>query len=521
MLQWESSFCTFCKVLIQTMSEKLPIIILTGASGLVGRHLIEHLKMKYVVWALARRTQAEVGISPHKNIHWVLVDIANKIHLEDVMWKIQNSGDVEFIIHLAAYYNFDNDPHLEYERTNILGTELLLSQALNFPNLKRFIFASSVAACEFPHKGNVVNEDTLPNADFPYAQTKAIGESRIKEASQSFPCSIVRFAAVFTDWCEYGPLYIFLKTWLSKKWNSRILGGQGLSAVPYIHINCLNHLLFSILQKTNILPDYDIYIASPDGAVTHKELYDLSTRFFYSISPPPKYMPIFLSRIGVTLRDWLGRLIGNRPFERPWMIDYIDKSLTVNSEKTRKTLGWSPHPRYSIQRRLLYLIEHMKSFPTEWDHKNVLAMEKYKIIRPNLIVAEAMQDLQDTFTTHILSTILEPKNEFKYPNYCQMDSDTLEWYTNIYINLLIGCVRTGDRMSMVNYTRFLAGIRSREHFPPEEVCAALEAIESVIITQLHARKELGSFHMIIHDTITLTIQMAMDEVLDSYERIQK
>ena len=33
------------------------------------------------------------------------------------------------------------------------------------------------------------------------------------------------------NWCEYAPLYVFLSTWLSKKWNARILGGRGASAI--------------------------------------------------------------------------------------------------------------------------------------------------------------------------------------------------------------------------------------------------------------------------------------------------
>ena len=46
----------------------------------------------------------------------------------------------------------------------------------------------------------------------------------------------VRFAAMFSDYCEYPPLYKFLETWLSPVWNQRILGGRGRSAIPYLHV---------------------------------------------------------------------------------------------------------------------------------------------------------------------------------------------------------------------------------------------------------------------------------------------
>ena len=48
---------------------------------------------------------------------------------------------------------------------------------------------------------------------------------------------------------------------------------------------------------------------------------------------PPILVPAPLARIGVWGRDLLGRLIGDRPFERPWMVEYIDKVLSAGSSK--------------------------------------------------------------------------------------------------------------------------------------------------------------------------------------------
>ena len=50
------------------------------------------------------------------------------------------------------------------------------------------------------------------------------------------PSCIIRLAALFSDWCEYAPLYMFLETWLSNVWNSRVIGGRGTTAIPYMHV---------------------------------------------------------------------------------------------------------------------------------------------------------------------------------------------------------------------------------------------------------------------------------------------
>ncbi|MFZ2324436.1 MAG: NAD(P)-dependent oxidoreductase [Ignavibacteriaceae bacterium] len=84
-------------------------------------------------------------------------------------------------------------------------------------SVKRFIFASSIAACEFPSNGNVINEKSLPDAKYHYAVSKKIGEELVKQYSNKFPCTVIRFAVVYSDWCEYAPLYKFLSSWLSRK----------------------------------------------------------------------------------------------------------------------------------------------------------------------------------------------------------------------------------------------------------------------------------------------------------------
>jgi len=108
---------------------KLPKILVTGASGTIGRNLLEDLCEYYYIYALARRTQQDAGVLTHKNIEWILVDIAREASLTKVIENIKNKGQVDFVIHLAGYYDFGNEPHPEYERTNVQGTRLMLEHS--------------------------------------------------------------------------------------------------------------------------------------------------------------------------------------------------------------------------------------------------------------------------------------------------------------------------------------------------------------------------------------------------------
>ena len=156
-----------------------PKILVTGASGIIGRKLIEVLCEHYHIYALARRTRQNAGVLGHKNIKWIRVDIACESSLAEVIRHITREGGVDYVIHLASYYDFGNEPHPEYERTNVRGTRLILQQAKEL-GIKRFIYPSSIAACQFPDPGQAVNERTPLEAGFPYAVAKKKCELMLK-----------------------------------------------------------------------------------------------------------------------------------------------------------------------------------------------------------------------------------------------------------------------------------------------------------------------------------------------------
>ncbi|MCK5795402.1 MAG: NAD(P)-dependent oxidoreductase [Anaerolineales bacterium] len=340
-------------------------VLITGASGFIGHHLVTYLIPDHQVVAFARRTQKEAGLEAHPHLEWILVDLMDREQLEKAFKKVVTEHDLDFIFHLAAYYDFGDQVYSEiYEKTNVQGTRILLELAKE-TNIKRFIFASSLVVSKFPKPGDLVFEKSAPDAEYPYAITKRKGEIFVKEYSSYFPCSVVRLAAVCSDWCEYEPLYNFLKVWLSNRWDARILPGKGSMAIPYVHVCCVVKLLDQILKKTTELDDFAIYLASSDKPASLHQLFTLSTRYYYGQEKTPILIPALFARLGVLFRDLWGRIIGNRPFERMWMIDYIDKQFNTDCSYTRNALDWHPKTRHHISRRLLHLIENLKSRPDE------------------------------------------------------------------------------------------------------------------------------------------------------------
>ena len=499
------------------MDAKLPGIVVTGASGFVGRYFLEAAVGKFRLFCLARRSQKEAGIPLDDNIRWTQVDIARWETMREVVDCIKDHGGADYVLHLAGYYDFSNTENPEYERTNVKGTKNV-SKLAQLIGTKRFLFASSLAASDFTVPGTILNEDSPLDATFPYAISKLKGEEMMKQYSEWFPVSIIRFAAVFSDWCEYPPLYMFIKTWLSRGWNAKILGGRGESAITYIHARDLNKIFFRIIELSKKLPRVDTYIASPNGCVTHKELFTTITRYFFGRDIKPIKIPKFIAAPGVMLRQVLGKIIKNPPFERLWMMKYVDKKLTVDATTTFQKLDWEPTPRLTVLRRSLFMLEKMKSHRDAWNLRNEAALLRVAQ-RPNLLIHDIMVELREESIEKIIAKILLPENKSCFLNYQAMDEKLIKWHITLIYQLITTGVRTRDRMLLRNYAQIISYRRFIEGYKVDEVASCMLSIGEVISDALKEHPEMKNMEQRIYDYITMTFQLAVDEIEDSFERI--
>jgi hypothetical protein len=125
-----------------------------------------------------------------------------------------------------------------------------------------------------------------------------------------------------------------------------------------------------VVEKCDDLEPTEVLQASPDGSTTHLELYQEATRSFYGSHRPSVFMPRFLARPGIAMRERLARITGNMPFERSWMADYIDLRLDVDASWTRRRVDWAPNPKLHILKCIPVMVENMRSDPEEWKRRS-------------------------------------------------------------------------------------------------------------------------------------------------------
>ena len=493
----------------------LPLLVVTGASGFVGRHLLQAVADDYEVVGIARRSQARSHAPVHPNIRWFQADIADAEALAAVFRSLPAGVRPAAVVHLAAHYDFTGDEDPAYWRTNVHGLRNVM-ELVEPLRPGRFLFSSSLAACAYEDGPRVLDERSPADGVHVYSRTKAAGEAMLRDSAARLPSTIVRFAALYSDWCEYPPLFMFLQTWLSTAWNRSFLGGRGMSAVPYLHVHDAVAFLVALLRRGGGLPPAQVLLASPDRPTTHRELFETATLLHDGARRRPRFVPRPLCRPGMWGRDALGRLLGDRPFERPWMARYVDARMQVDASRSRALLGWEPRERLEVLRRMPFLIENLRSDPETWHARNRAAL-KAAHTAAHLVIHRLLERHQAEIAREFTEVLLGPEGRPRFRSYQGLSPHEHRWNHRLILRHLLNAIRTTDRAVFVAYCRDLAEHRRQQGFRAEEVCGALEELNRICLKTLRRDPEAAALRSEILDHVTMTLRWGCDQAQEVFE----
>ncbi len=168
------------------------MILVTGATGLVGSHLVLHLIAQgQSVKALFRSPEGKQRVKEVFE-HYQKIELFDKIiwceaDILDVSSLELAFQDVDFVYHCAAFISFDPKEEQELRKTNIEGTANIVNFCIDF-KVKKLCHVSSIAALgDLAANESIVTEATEWNPEkehSDYAISKYGAEMEVWRAQQ-------------------------------------------------------------------------------------------------------------------------------------------------------------------------------------------------------------------------------------------------------------------------------------------------------------------------------------------------
>ena len=169
-------------------------LLITGVTGLVGRHLVEKLsQLNFDVYGVSRQRKLDVkGLSGFVSVP----DFTNKQHWEDVFSELP---PIDIVIHLAGELTFFGKQK-SLRASNTIASQVLFEVSSKV-GVSKFIYASSVEAIKFSYQNTLLRRFWRRNLSS-YGRSKHETEKKLQALSEqknyNTNLSIIRIGSVFS-----------------------------------------------------------------------------------------------------------------------------------------------------------------------------------------------------------------------------------------------------------------------------------------------------------------------------------
>ena len=298
------------------------MVLITGATGLVGSHLALHLLENNEIVRAIYRTRSAIEKTKSlfalykkeflfEKIEWIQADITDIPSLE-IAFK-----NIEYVYHCAALISFDPKDEKQLRKTNIEGTANIVNFCLEYDVKKLCHVSSIVALGDLMENEITITEETIWNPEklhSDYAISKYGAEMEIWRGQQEGLQAVIINPGVILGpgFWDSGSGEIFTKVK-----NGLLFYTKG--STGFITINDVVKIMFQ-LMKSKINNERFIAIASN---ISFEKLVKIIAKALIVKSPT------------IYAKPWLT--------EFSWRIDWIASNIFMQKRKLSKTMAQTLH----------------------------------------------------------------------------------------------------------------------------------------------------------------------------------
>jgi dihydroflavonol-4-reductase len=319
------------------------MILVTGASGLLGTHLLLSLVKKgYQVKALATNESSKLKALKIFKAY----DTADEVLFEKVIWSYGsiNDGeflyelleDVDYVYHCAAIVSFSPREIESMNHINIIGTETLVNMSL-LRNVKKFCHVSSVAALGKNIDGSLVTEEThFVNSpqNSNYGISKYNAEREVWRASEEGLEVIIVNPSVILGPAEWnsGSSNMFSSSFKGLKYFSDGVTG-------FVDVRDVANIMMQLMESNIHHERFIICAENLPYSTVFNQMHDCFGR-----KRPHIKASKFLAAIVWRLEKFKSILFGGNPLITKETVDAAFQRVNFSNEKVKKTLNYKFSP---------------------------------------------------------------------------------------------------------------------------------------------------------------------------------
>lgn len=336
-------------------------IMITGESGFIGSHMIDHMVKKYPNYMFygvdsltyaANKTYTD-HLSGYDNYEFVRLDIAKR---ELVFLLFQELG-VTDVIHLAAESHVDNSiaNPLVFVETNVIGTVNLLDAFNKFCKGRFHHVSTDEVYGDLEMDDPAFEETTAYDPSSPYSASKAASDHFVKAYHRTYGMNMT----ITNCSNNYGPhqheeklIPTVIRNYVQGK--DIPVYGKGLNVRDWLYVKDHVKAIDMVFHLGKTGETYNV-----GGSVEMTNL-DL------------------VRKIG-----WMG-------YQRGWINPNFEDQITfvkdraghdfryaINSSKLQKELGWAPDPK-NFDKYLLETIDYYAEYIIKQQENTKTAVKKIK-----------------------------------------------------------------------------------------------------------------------------------------------
>jgi nucleoside-diphosphate-sugar epimerase len=310
-----------------------PLALVTGASGMVGSHLVRRLLDEgWRVRALVRPT-SDTALLKSWGVQLAQGDLGDPpAALADAV------KGAEYVFHCAAMVS-DWAPLPEMMRINVAGTRALAEAALAGGSLKRFVYLSSMVVFGmYPQRGLDESAPLIHTGDH-YNLTKIRAEETVRQfvREKDLPAVILRPPYV------YGPR--------DRQFLPRVLGslakgefrfvGSGKQPFSLVYVGNLVAALVLAAVRPNVVGE--VFLITDGRAISRVRMLEIiCAETGYPL--PTRHVPTWLVRVLCPVVEGLWRLKRSKepPLVNKFRLKFMSTPLTYRIDKAQRILGYEP-----------------------------------------------------------------------------------------------------------------------------------------------------------------------------------